>query len=107
MSLKISSAKASSPLSRKGHGIPGGFYQPRRIVVFLIRLSLTLVGDGDGGSGRVVRCRGSAAAAERSRRSIGSLRERGRFRGVPPGTSPGRSEEHTSELQSQFHLVCR
>src|SRR5438309_5218440 len=21
--------------------------------------------------------------------------------------SPGRSEEHTSELQSQFHLVCR
>src|SRR5689334_24631019 len=27
----------------------------------------------------------------------GGLRERGR----------GRSEEHTSELQSQFHLVCR
>src|SRR5689334_23756743 len=27
----------------------------------------------------------------------------------PPGTTyqPGRSEEHTSELQSQFHLVCR
>src|SRR5438309_3024599 len=23
------------------------------------------------------------------------------------GTSPWRSEEHTSELQSQFHLVCR
>src|SRR5689334_24046878 len=23
------------------------------------------------------------------------------------GTSGGRSEEHTSELQSQFHLVCR
>src|SRR5689334_24526882 len=22
-------------------------------------------------------------------------------------TAPGRSEEHTSELQSQFHLVCR
>src|SRR5689334_24298492 len=22
-------------------------------------------------------------------------------------TSPARSEEHTSELQSQFHLVCR
>src|SRR5689334_24803396 len=22
-------------------------------------------------------------------------------------TRPGRSEEHTSELQSQFHLVCR
>src|SRR5689334_23983710 len=25
----------------------------------------------------------------------------------PPSTSPTRSEEHTSELQSQFHLVCR
>src|SRR6266481_7019183 len=23
------------------------------------------------------------------------------------GTQSGRSEEHTSELQSQFHLVCR
>src|SRR6267143_5930778 len=23
------------------------------------------------------------------------------------GTTPSRSEEHTSELQSQFHLVCR
>src|SRR5689334_24081834 len=23
------------------------------------------------------------------------------------GTGPSRSEEHTSELQSQFHLVCR
>src|SRR5438309_7171758 len=23
------------------------------------------------------------------------------------GTDPERSEEHTSELQSQFHLVCR
>src|SRR5689334_23484924 len=25
----------------------------------------------------------------------------------PPGESSTRSEEHTSELQSQFHLVCR
>src|SRR5689334_25286881 len=24
-----------------------------------------------------------------------------------PGGKPARSEEHTSELQSQFHLVCR
>src|SRR5689334_13714354 len=30
------------------------------------------------------------------------------FLGVPPGDdSFNRSEEHTSELQSQFHLVCR
>src|SRR6266568_7834896 len=26
---------------------------------------------------------------------------------TPAGRSAGRSEEHTSELQSQFHLVCR
>src|SRR5438309_7709675 len=31
---------------------------------------------------------------------------RGRRSPTWPGTSP-RSEEHTSELQSQFHLVCR
>src|SRR6266481_9872308 len=29
-----------------------------------------------------------------------------RVRRSPPTSSP-RSEEHTSELQSQFHLVCR
>src|SRR5689334_23616018 len=38
-------------------------------------------------------------------------RSRGARRGSrprrPPPTSPIRSEEHTSELQSQFHLVCR
>src|SRR5689334_24830217 len=26
---------------------------------------------------------------------------------IGPGLRHGRSEEHTSELQSQFHLVCR
>src|SRR6266481_1458006 len=26
---------------------------------------------------------------------------------MPVSCLPGRSEEHTSELQSQFHLVCR
>src|SRR5438309_7908235 len=26
---------------------------------------------------------------------------------LPARPYPGRSEEHTSELQSQFHLVCR
>src|SRR5688572_30876795 len=31
--------------------------------------------------------------------------ERGQFRF--PGLTPGRSEEHTSELQSQSNLVCR
>src|SRR5689334_25438518 len=27
--------------------------------------------------------------------------------GIPKFGNPPRSEEHTSELQSQFHLVCR
>src|SRR2546429_4373050 len=27
--------------------------------------------------------------------------------GMPPGGGPSRSEEHTSELQSRLHLVCR
>src|SRR5437870_9256327 len=30
-----------------------------------------------------------------------------RFRGVDRHASSGRSEEHTSELQSRGHLVCR
>src|SRR5690348_18099237 len=28
-------------------------------------------------------------------------------KGLPPATSVARSEEHTSELQSPVHLVCR
>src|SRR5689334_24360024 len=33
---------------------------------------------------------------------------RSEFRGqIERGITVGRSEEHTSELQSQFHLVCR
>src|SRR5689334_23444941 len=31
----------------------------------------------------------------------------GRPANVSPAALSGRSEEHTSELQSQFHLVCR
>src|SRR5689334_24856074 len=30
-----------------------------------------------------------------------------RWLGFRPRNRPSRSEEHTSELQSQFHLVCR
>src|SRR5205809_4068108 len=36
----------------------------------------------------------------------GGRRVRARRRRDPPGT-PSRSEEHTSELQSRLHLVCR
>src|SRR2546422_6766370 len=31
----------------------------------------------------------------------------GEFRGARPSRAGGRSEEHTSELQSRLHLVCR
>src|SRR5689334_25251716 len=41
------------------------------------------------------RAGGQRAGAGRRRRSARAVRR------------PGRSEEHTSELQSQFHLVCR
>src|SRR2546429_2694894 len=34
-------------------------------------------------------------------------RARRRGRGRPPFPRPWRSEEHTSELQSRLHLVCR
>src|SRR6267143_511676 len=42
-----------------------------------------------------VSCRGSSAASAAG------------FRPRPAPPARGRSEEHTSELQSQFHLVCR
>src|SRR5689334_24344721 len=46
------------------------------------------------------------AGKSRSRGAAGDVDGRGR---VPALSAPGgaRSEEHTSELQSQFHLVCR
>src|SRR5438309_2847520 len=46
----------------------------------------------------------AAAAAEEAPRPEG--REVGSFLFAPNPGEP-RSEEHTSELQSQFHLVCR
>src|SRR5687768_17806102 len=42
-------------------------------------------------------------AAAPLRRSASSRRRRNRGRSLPPS----RSEEHTSELQSRLHLVCR
>src|SRR5436305_6275870 len=51
-----------------------------------------------------------ARHAERRRRVLGLRTKRGpRAVGAPPGGSGHvkRSEEHTSELQSRPHLVCR
>src|SRR2546429_3709047 len=56
---------------------------------------------------------GTAALApeelRRAYREVAGRREAGaRRRGAtPPGMRGSRSEEHTSELQSRLHLVCR
>src|SRR2546422_4632862 len=47
------------------------------------------------------------AADPPSRSSHRPPRRQGPSRRAPAGGSPRRSEEHTSELQSRLHLVCR
>src|SRR5688572_31640211 len=51
----------------------------------------------------------STALKDRGRRSSSSAARRARctFGGSPSGPAAERSEEHTSELQSQSNLVCR
>src|SRR5258708_9938538 len=56
-------------------------------------------------SGEPVGWARSAAVLRRSQRAI-SVRP-GRTRTVDLSAAGGRSEEHTSELQSPDHLVCR
>src|SRR5689334_24095212 len=58
-----------------------------------------------GGSERVGRSPGGGGR----RRSLGGGRrpERAGSRTRAASWGPARSEEHTSEFQSQFHLVCR
>src|SRR5205814_10381226 len=51
--------------------------------------------------------RGHPATDPRSEQSTGAVAGRGRARGGERGGEPVRSEEHTSELQSLRHLVCR
>src|SRR2546427_6751865 len=50
--------------------------------------------------------RGSGATASRGAGRAAHAREPGR-RGGPDGRGSARSEEHTSELQSQSNIVCR
>src|SRR6266481_7529075 len=50
-------------------------------------------------SGRCSRPRRGNSAVTGRDRAVAAL--------SPPGPGRSRSEEHTSELQSQFHLVCR
>src|SRR5688572_31112148 len=54
---------------------------------------------------------GTAGPAVRSWAGSGAVAPvsgpRGRVAGRRPGVQPVRSEEHTSELQSQSNLVCR
>src|SRR5262245_58143205 len=56
--------------------------------------------------GRTVRSFASHRCEDCSHDSSGG-RAPGRGRGRPTPRRPGRSEEHTSELQSLRHLVCR
>src|SRR2546430_12584607 len=49
----------------------------------------------------------SASLARTSRRGSSSRRRSGRLRARARRTGASRSEEHTSELQSQSNLVCR
>src|SRR2546427_2148788 len=58
-------------------------------------------GNGPHGAGRDRTARSGGAAGERP---DAPLRGLGRRAALPAG---GRSEEHTSELQSQSNLVCR
>src|SRR2546422_5394559 len=44
--------------------------------------------------------------AQRLKNARGGFLQRSRF-GQHPADGNGRSEEHTSELQSRLHLVCR
>src|SRR5258708_31560249 len=53
----------------------------------------------------------SSVPRDRSRSPAGSVARRSQKNGIPPThrciAQPARSEEHTSELQSPDHLVCR
>src|SRR5689334_24045826 len=53
-----------------------------------------------------LRRRAAPAAGLRQPPAAGRAGRRGRL-GIGRRQRPRRSEEHTSELQSQFHLVCR
>src|SRR2546422_3031363 len=51
---------------------------------------------------------GPSATSKPIERQISSMRCQVRITGwTPPRPPPRRSEEHTSELQSRLHLVCR
>src|SRR5689334_24811015 len=50
---------------------------------------------------------GAAAAVPQARQQQAELRLREKLQHRERKTAASRSEEHTSELQSQFHLVCR
>src|SRR5207248_10299484 len=66
----------------------------------------------EGRTARVAARRGSSNPASHARRSTSMASHRARAaarvaRSLPWGTAGFRSEEHTSELQSPYDLVCR
>src|SRR3989338_10178604 len=75
----------------------------RAILMGLDRARLPIVDDShDGDDGSQETCGGEALCVSRMRLLLSRCRMGEKVRGVVQ-----RSEEHTSELQSQFHLVCR
>src|SRR5256885_11990997 len=67
--------------------------------------SLRGASDSERQRGRTVR--GSSAGGGRVFRGRGDQRRQFATGGIPASTALGRSEEHTSELQSPCNLVCR
>src|SRR2546422_5385171 len=60
------------------------------------------------GTGEIARAAHGVLDARRARVAVGALERLPRAaRSATAGLVPPRSEEHTSELQSRLHLVCR
>src|SRR5699024_8031749 len=85
--------------------VPVGVRQPERVAAY---------GSGGAGGGGFTRFRRGGEHLLDLGETVGVLVQRGdfgptpvRFEGVPTRSGVGRSEEHTSELQSRFDLVCR
>src|SRR5689334_24859808 len=78
--------------------------RPPRSTLFPYTTLFRSARDEDARAGRAGSRRGGAAAAARRPACGGPGVSGARLEGP---LRRGRSEEHTSELQSQFHLVCR
>src|SRR5690606_39817779 len=79
----------------------------RDLPSFPTRRSSDLKADAPGGGARGRRARATHTSARRRAAHRGPGEHRRRERPRPSADRAGRSEEHTSELQSRENLVCR